>query len=272
MSKLSIYESNWINLVFEGKNKEYGAYQLRQESEKTTLFAFFMSMLILTSFISILVIINLFTTPKKIEIPDYINTPIVLSNYKPAKPEKPVKLVIPIAKKSAPDIIKKEQLINPIIVKPIDANQNIAVNTDNTSKSITSTDGATTGTSLSTTTTTGTGMETTPIIPENIINSTASLDKLPEFPGGIAKFYNYVGKNFEKPELDYVKTIRIYISFVVEKDGSITDITVKNNPGYGLDKEAIRVLKSLKTKWSPGMIEGKAVRTSYNLPITVMME
>jgi protein TonB len=58
---------------------------------------------------------------------------------------------------------------------------------------------------------------------------------------------------------------------VVEKDGSMSDIQVKNDPGYGLAKEAIRVLKSLKTKWTPGMIGAKPMRTSYNLPITVQM-
>jgi len=52
----------------------------------------------------------------------------------------------------------------------------------------------------------------------------------------------------------------------------MTDISVKENPGNGLDKEAIRVLKSLKTKWSPGIKNGQAVRTQYNLPITVRTE
>ena len=52
----------------------------------------------------------------------------------------------------------------------------------------------------------------------------------------------------------------------------MTDIQVKRDPGFGLGKEAIRVLKSLRTKWSPGMIDGKAVRTSYNLPITIKTE
>jgi protein TonB len=51
----------------------------------------------------------------------------------------------------------------------------------------------------------------------------------------------------------------------------MTDIKVLKDPGYGLGREAIRVLKSLKTKWSPGMIGSKPVRTSYNLPITVQM-
>ena len=166
--------------------------------------------------------------------------------------------------------IKKEQLVNPTIVKPIDANQDIAKNTDNSSKT-NGTTGETTS-NIDVVKTTGTETETAPTIPENNINTTNSLDKLPEFPGGIGKFYNYVGTNFEKPELEEGKTIRIYVSFVIEKDGSMTDIQVKNNPGHGLDKEAIRVLKSLKTKWSPGMIKGNPVRTSYNLPIIVMMD
>ena len=51
----------------------------------------------------------------------------------------------------------------------------------------------------------------------------------------------------------------------------MTDIQVKRDPGYGLGKEAVRVLKSLRTKWTPGILEGKPVRTAYNLPITVQM-
>jgi protein TonB len=61
------------------------------------------------------------------------------------------------------------------------------------------------------------------------------------------------------------------VSFVIEKDGSMTDIQVIGNPGYGLDREAVRVLKSIKTKWSPGIINSKVVRTAFNLPIIVQI-
>jgi protein TonB len=110
-----------------------------------------------------------------------------------------------------------------------------------------------------------------PIEYGNTVVTAAVLDKLPEFPGGISNFYTYIGKTFETPEINGEKNIRIYISFVVEKDGRMSNIQVKNNPGYGLAKEAIRVLKSLRTKWTPGMIGSKPVRTSYNLPITVQL-
>ncbi|WP_338407963.1 energy transducer TonB [uncultured Flavobacterium sp.] len=105
----------------------------------------------------------------------------------------------------------------------------------------------------------------------NVIVAFTALDKLPEFPGGMQKLYNYIGNTFEKPEIDGLSTIKINVSFVIEKDGSMTDIQVRRDPGYGLRKEAIRVLKSLITKWTPGMVNSKPVRTSYNLPITVQM-
>lgn len=106
---------------------------------------------------------------------------------------------------------------------------------------------------------------------ENRVLIREKLDKLPEFPGGSNKFYIYVGKNFESPAINQERNIRVYVCFVVEKDGSITDIKVQNDLGYGLAKEAIQVLKSLKTKWVPGMIGSNPMRTSYTLPITIQM-
>ena len=98
---------------------------------------------------------------------------------------------------------------------------------------------------------------------------TRVLDKQPSFPGGMNKFYSYIAQNFKTPETEISKEVKVYVSFVIEKDGTMTDIKVPRNPGFGLDKEAIRVLTQLKIKWSPGILNGKPVRTSYNLPIVV---
>ncbi|KIA85182.1 energy transducer TonB [Flavobacterium sp. AED] len=273
MSKLSIYETSWIDLVFQYRNKEYGAYQLRQESTKTSIMALFMGILLLTSALSIPVILNYFNPENKITIPELTNTlvnvtDIIIPNQL-REIEKPVLPKVKAQNTEAP--IQSDQLVNPIIVQAQLANQNIAKNTDNTTITNTSTEGtATVG--INPTSSTGTGTATdTPIDPGNTIVATATLDKLPEFPGGINKFYTYVGNNFEKPDVDSGSTMKVYVAFVIEKDGSMTDIQVKRDPGYGLGKEAIRVLKSLKTKWSPGMIGSKPVRTAYNLPITVQM-
>ena len=273
MSKLSIYETSWLNLVFEDKNKQYGAYQLRQESTKTTIGALFIGVLLLFGALSIPKVINYFYPDNTVttSIPDIINIKVQLSDIITNQLE-PKKSLPAVKTKSIQTPLKSDQLVNPEIVKAEQANPDIAKNTDNSSTTITSNDGTgILGINPTSSSETGTG-NTNNVDLENTIVSSVALDKLPEFPGGINKFYLYVGNNFEKPEIEDTNSIRIFVSFVIEKDGSMTDIQVKKDPGYGLGKEAIRVLKSLKTKWSPGMIDGKAVRTAYNLPITVKME
>jgi hypothetical protein len=275
MSKLSIYETGWINLVFQDRNKEYGAYQLRQEATKTSLRALFMGILLLASLFSLPTLISHFSPNNDVTaiIPDFSNTVVQLSDIVPNQILETQKQVLPEIKKPNPETaVESAQLINPEITQASQANQDIAKNTDNTSVTNTITEG--TGTvGINPTSTSGVGTEAAiPIVDSgNTIVNSLSLDKLPEFPGGINKFYSYVGNNFEKQEIDGSGSIRVYVSFVIERDGSMTDIQVKKDPGYGLGKEAVRVLKSLKTKWSPGMIAGKPVRTAYNLPINVQM-
>ncbi|WP_343695498.1 energy transducer TonB [Flavobacterium sp.] len=268
MSKLSIYENKWIDLVFENKNKEYGAYQLRQENSKTTVTALFMALLLITALGSVSMLINKFRSheivePAPIPLDDVIH-PIDLDPLVRPKTKDPV---VPPVKPTAPAApVTSTQLTHPVIAPPEQAVDNIAANVDNTPH-------------VDNTGTPGTGTNTIPgtggepavvdVVDPNIVVGTTDLDKLPEFPGGIKKFYTYVGNNFTKPELDAERTLRVYVSFVIEKDGTMTDIVVKNDPGFGMGKEAVRVLKSLKTKWAPGILNGKAVRTSYNLPITI---
>jgi beta-lactamase regulating signal transducer with metallopeptidase domain len=102
---------------------------------------------------------------------------------------------------------------------------------------------------------------------DDTVKSLANLEKKPEFPGGIEKFYQFVGTNYQAPEEEGLKG-KIYTTFIVEKDGSLSDFKVLRDIGYGTGKEAIRVLK-LCPKWKPGTIDNKPVRTLYSLPITI---
>ena len=268
MSKLNLYETSWINLVFENRNKEYGAYHLRQENTKTSFFALFMGVLLLTAVISIPMVYNYLNPDHRIPslVPDL--PAVVVVNIDPyTLPETKVEQIIPEIKEPATENTNT-QLINPEIVHPEAATpKDIASNIDLKSNPSDNTPGSASS-GVGTTPSTGTATSTSGITDTTILPSNA-VDKMPEFPGGIKKFYTYVGNNFEKPDIEAENTIRVNVSFVIEKDGSMTDIKVLKDPGYGLGAEAIRVLKSLKTKWSPGMFEGKAVRTSYNLPITI---
>ena len=101
------------------------------------------------------------------------------------------------------------------------------------------------------------------------VYSSASVDVHPEYPGGVPAFYAYVNKNFKMPDIDKDMVAKIYISFVVERDGSISSVKIIKDPGYGLGAEAVRVIRSNTEKWTPGMQNGKAVRAQYNLPIII---
>ncbi|KFF09634.1 energy transducer TonB [Flavobacterium hydatis] len=270
MSTSSIYENKWIDLVFENRNKEYGAYQLRHESSKNSIKALFMGLFFTTAivcasmFITKLSKVDVITT-----IPDSLPTVVQVSEVHINKKSAEMPAV-----KSQPveTAIEKSQLVNPTIVEASKATpQEIATVTENI-VTAPATTGEGDGKLKNGIINGGGGPElvTAPTINEP--TPIGSLDKLPEFPGGMNKFYTYVGNNFNRPELDSERTIRIYVSFVIERDGSMTDILVRNDPGYGLGKEAIRVLKSLRTKWTPGMIDSKPVRTAYNLPITIKTE
>lgn len=273
MSKLSIYENKWTDLVFENKNKEYGAYQLRQENSKNSVTALFMGLLLITALGSAPVLISkIRTSPVEAEPEPQIYEPTIV-HVDPIVVPPPPAPPAPVVEQSAVKSTDASQLINPVVTKPEEAVEKIAPNTEN----VPAVDNAKgNGTAVNPMPTTGGGdgngavASVAPKIEGPV--SSAILDKQPEFPGGIAQFYKYVGNNFNRPELDVEKTLKVYVSFVVEKDGSLTDIIVRNDPGYGMGKEAVRVLKSLKTKWAPGILNGQPVRTAYNLPITIKTE
>lgn len=91
------------------------------------------------------------------------------------------------------------------------------------------------------------------------------IDKMPDFPGGMIKFYQYVGNNYKLPTQD--KSGKIYTKFVIEVDGTITNIQVVRDEVGGAT-EAIRLFRN-SPKWIPGEKNGEKVRTRYSLPIKI---
>ncbi len=90
----------------------------------------------------------------------------------------------------------------------------------------------------------------------------------PQFPGGMGKLMEYLASNIKYPQEANENKIegKVYLSFIVEPDGSISNVKVLKGIGYGCDKEAARVLKQIP-KWSPGKDKGEAVRVKFNIPI-----
>jgi TonB family protein len=94
----------------------------------------------------------------------------------------------------------------------------------------------------------------------------------PQYPGGEDARLNYLMKNIHYPEAAKEQNIQgtVYITFIIEKDGRVTNVKVLRGIGGGCDAEAIRVIKSMPT-WKPGTQKGKAVRCQYNMPIRFIL-
>jgi len=107
------------------------------------------------------------------------------------------------------------------------------------------------------------------------VNSTANdsseifvfVEDSPSYPGGNDAMFEYLMDSIRHPQLDVYGTV--YITFVVEKDGRLTNIKILRGIGFGCDKEAIRLVKGMP-KWNPGKQRGRPQRVKYNLPIRFM--
>ncbi|MCE7067584.1 energy transducer TonB [Dyadobacter sp. CY326] len=96
----------------------------------------------------------------------------------------------------------------------------------------------------------------------------------PEFKGGINKLYSFLGQNIQYPMEASRRGVqgRVFLSFVVCEDGSMCDYKVISGVGFGLNEEALRVVKKMNGMWEPGVMRGKVVRVKYNLPINFAIE
>ncbi len=99
------------------------------------------------------------------------------------------------------------------------------------------------------------------------------VEQMPEFPGGQAALMKYLGENVNYPAIAQEHGIqgRVFVSFVVSKDGSIRDVTIGRGVDPALDNEAIRVVKTMP-KWNPGKQRGKAVNVKYMLPVNFVLQ
>ena len=99
------------------------------------------------------------------------------------------------------------------------------------------------------------------------------VEVMPEFPGGMAECLKFLGKNIKYPVIAQENGIqgRVIVQFVVNRDGSIVDPVIVRSVDPYLDKEALRVIKSMP-KWKPGQQRGKAVRVKYTVPVTFKLQ
>ena len=262
--KLDILKNQWLDIVFEGRNKTYGAYVLRKTNRKTTIKALIIGAIFFSIAVATPLLLKLIPDGEDKDVD--MDIKITAIKLPPKKMEEPIKN-LPPPPPPAPkvDVVK---FVKPVVAKAEEITEEPPKIVEMKEKTIGATAIKGNPDAVLTVEPVGTGKAAVvEDAPDNQIYNTAGIEVKPDFPGGIDKFYKFVGNNYQAPEEEGLKG-KVYVTFVVEKDGSLTDIKVIRDIGYGTGKEAIRVLKKCP-KWTPGEQNGKKVRVLYSLPITI---
>lgn len=277
MAKIDLISRDWTEMVFEGRNKEYGAYRLRKNAGKRNLYS------LITIFIAALAIWGGISLVKFVESRtksvaqtsvaelSALNQPKKKAEVKQQKkvkleqPEKVVERVKSSVKFTAPVIKKDDE------VKPEDElktqDELMSTRTAIGALDVKGNDDAN-GEVLK--------IKEAVAQPEpkpEVEKVFDVVEQMPSFPGGPSALMEWLSNNVKYPVVAQENGVqgRVVVSFVVERDGSITDVKVVRGVDPSLDKEASRVVRAMP-RWIPGKQNGSAVRVKYNVPVAFRLQ
>ena len=271
---INLTSQEWLDIIFEGKNKDYGAYTLRSDSPKRHSVAFIVVAAAAVLTILSASLINTYNQNKRKEkITDVVQmSDISMKNAEVPKEniEKryeappPVELISTI-KFTAP-VIKKDELVKE--ENQVKSMDEIAVS--KVAISVADVKGTNEETGVDIATLQGNILIAPSDEPEKIFEV---VEQPPSYPGGDAALMEYLNNNISYPTIAVDNLIqgKVTCSFVVGKDGSIQDVRVERSVDGSLDKEAVRVIKSMP-RWIPGRQGGNAVKVKYYLPVTFRLQ
>lgn len=258
----NIFSKDWCNIVFEFKNKEYGAYKIRKESDRRHMISIICGTLLFSLAVSAPTILKNILPDKKKGPNDEKVTMVAIDNKKEIKKveEKEIKIEVEQVRKSIQFVIPKADAT---ITEEDTVKTQKELNKDNTLIS--------TQTNLKGDTTYDPGiLDQGPAVIEEVeqVYDLAGVEEQPSFPGGMDKLREFLGSNIQYPEYEASEGIqgKVYVEFVVGKDGKIRDIKIAKSVSVGLDAEALRVVK-LMPAWNPGKQNGRPVSVKYHQPI-----
>ena len=279
MAEDNTYNSNLSldDIVFENRNKAYGAYDLRTNYRSVLTKAFI--------FGTILFCVAAFTpfVIMKIKQMNAKETQEVNANLIEIIPEEPI-IEEPVEEEPPPPPPPKEEppqqeVIQNVVPEPVKAPK-VETPPPPITKQLETTTGLVNVEGVKTPTYTppppppgpskSTTVEVKPQVSESQVYT--EVEQLAEFKGGINAFRSKVQNNFDTSVMSGDEgTVKTEVTFVVERDGSITDVKA-SGPNKDFNAEAIRTVKSVRDKWTPAKINGQAVRYRYRLPLTMQFE
>ena len=278
MSKIDLISNEWTDLVFEGRNQSYGAYKLRKTTGKRNLWA-----LIIVALAAVLLYLGLqlqrmAEANKKVE-----NTQAVAlaklntEKKKEAKVEKK-EIIRQEPEKVVEQVKSSVKFTAPVIKKDEEVKEEDEIKLDEVQKS----DKAVGAFTVEGNDEVGGAVLkakediAAPEPPKHVVEETkifTVVEQMPMYPGGDAALMGYLRDNIHYPTVAAENGVqgRVVVGFVVERDGSITDVKVLRSVDPSLDREAMRVVKSMP-RWTPGKQNGSAVRVKYQVPVTFRLQ
>jgi len=282
MAKIDLYDPKWVEMVFAGKNKEYGAYQLRKGTSGRNIKALLI-LVIAAALVGGFLAWKVIEQKQAEEQQAYMEAMVLAKlqqqakkeekKKEPAKPKIEPKKEIPVARetqKFTAPVIKKDELVKEENqVKQMDKlDEKVAVGTENK-------EGTKDRLAEAVRSDIAVAAPPPPPAPKPEVSNKVFdvVEEMPHFPGGAAALQAFLSSNTKYPVVAQENGVqgRVIVSFVVERDGSITDVRVVRSVDPSLDREASRVVRSMP-RWSPGKQNGSAVRVKYTVPVVFRLQ
>ena len=282
MAKIDLYDPKWVEMVFAGKNKEYGAYQLRKGTSGRNIKALLI-LVIAAALVGGFLAWKVIEQKQAEEQQAYMEAMELAKlqqqakkeekKKEPVKPKIEPKKEIPVARetqKFTAPVIKKDELVKEENqVKQMDKlDEKVAVGTENK-------EGVKDRTVEAVRSEIAVAAPPPPPAPKPEVATKVFdvVEEMPSFPGGSAALMSYLSSNTKYPVVAQENGVqgRVIVSFVVERDGSISDVKVARSVDPSLDREAQRVVKSMP-RWSPGKQNGSTVRVKYTVPVVFRLQ
>jgi periplasmic protein TonB len=271
MDNAQLARASFEDIVFEGRNKAYGAYVLRKLYSKHVMRAFLVAMILFALMIGGPILAKILTPKEKAKPKEQITDVVLeappLDKTEPPPPPPPPSAPPPPPPKLStvkftPPVVKKDEEVKKIEEIPdqeeledkVVATKTVEGNTNN----------------LAAVDLSGLGDEGNKVV-EDVVEAKVYtyVEQMPQPPGGMEGLMQYLGKNIKYPALALRNQVegKVFVNFVVGPNGQISDVKVTKGIGAGCDEEAVRVISKMPA-WSPGKQNGRAVSVSYTVPVT----
>ena len=279
MSQIDLIDNRWSDLMFENRNKEYGAYVLRRQTTSRNIKSIIAVLILFALVMAYMVAKNAYD--------DYQKSHTAMEQVTELTALAETKKEAKVERKEAPKLEKIEQVVEkvkssiqftaPVIkkddeVRPEDEmkSQDEIMNSKVAVGFATVVGNDESGEVLKA----KEMIATEPVKPKEEENKVFDVvEQMPSFPGGTAALMAYLQKSIKYPPVAEENGIqgRVICTFVVERDGGVTDVKIARGVDPSPDKEPTRVVSSMP-KWIPGKQNGQAVRVKYTLPVTFRLQ